>query len=1311
MGRWFSLLMQGVGWLIGGLLALAFVAFVGLTATSTGTRWLAEQAQQYVPGLSIGELHGNLWQGLSLDRLVFSRDDGLSLSLGKASIQLDWRQFWHFSLQIRSLNAEDVVLRLPPPAASDSPSEPLNLSDLPLSLPVDIDVRHLKINRLTLWQRGHDIQNPNPIFSLTTLQAEGWSNRQDIYLKIHRLVAKLPGQTDSGSAVFDDAQNPTIDAQGTVTLAVASPHHIRGELSGLVSLPEGWLLVQTRVSGNLANVQTHLNARWEGFTSPSASLTAAAQVNTRRVELKTLNIDTLNGMICGSGAVDFAQRLQVSIHGEAVALNPAAIVPAAAGQVGFHYQLSFAQAVAQSDEMANKGASSRVSFKLTDLAGYLAEVPFDALTVDGTLADQQLKVAVTNGTLAGGALTAKAKMGLTESRPVMLDLALDHAALEDLLAQTGVNVQGRIGTHLNLSGTLGADPMRDARLNFVWSIPATAVNFTALAEQKNTVRVPLSLALQGDVAGQRLSLKQARVNLADASIDAKGDLSLKDPASDSALALTLNMKIPDLSHFPWRALNLPDLSGAIDLKTRLSGNLLQPEGTVNLAASDLVYAKWHLAKLSLDGRVNADKASGFDITLRADQLIQTDAQKVTHVLLKKLRLDAQGQWPRFADADNKTTMTQRLTMSAQGSLGRLDLALDGAISQGKNSQVPSWRGRLTRLDLLPADIKDRSLSVWRLMKPAPLIVSAREQSLGETCLTPDSARHAKGRHVCLGVRQTVKDQGKQQTAQLDADLPLTLIQQWLPVTGDLPGRVTLVAKGVATSGQVNGTLKLALPDNEFRLPDLLGDQSYHYSDTALTATLKSGVVDLNMQANVPKWLTLKGGGTVALTGMQALSLHGAAHLLDASVLARVFPEVAQIKGRAEAQWTVAGTLKEPKPSGHVLVDQLAFSLPDTGVAYDRGKLDARIDAAGRLVFSGDLTGVVAQVQTDPETPALASETRSTTSLADRHIIIQGTGDLAHLPRWQVQASVHSQALPVLRLPNLLIDASADLAIDANTAGAKISGTITLPTVTARVEKLPEGVVKSSSDLVLVGEKKSEPQEAYPIVADIKVILGRAVSLSGMGFSTGLAGKLNLKLRPNKPLAAVGEIDLINGAYKAYGQKLTVEQGRLLFVGPLGDPGISATAQRVVDSTTVGLHITGTLYHPQTTVFSSPSLSESDALSMLLTGRPLSDSGGGDRAMLMNAIAGLGISQGNDIVRDIGQKFGFDALGLDTTGGLVGARLSMGKQINDRLLVRYAVGVVSGVTEIVTQYKLSRLFSIEIITSPEATGGDLIYRIH
>jgi translocation and assembly module TamB len=259
--------------------------------------------------------------------------------------------------------------------------------------------------------------------------------------------------------------------------------------------------------------------------------------------------------------------------------------------------------------------------------------------------------------------------------------------------------------------------------------------------------------------------------------------------------------------------------------------------------------------------------------------------------------------------------------------------------------------------------------------------------------------------------------------------------------------------------------------------------------------------------------------------------------------------------------------------------------------------------------------------------------------------------------------------------------------------------------------LPAGVVAPTEDLVIVGQAPPQKKSAaYPVQGQIVIRLGDAVHLSGMGFTSSLAGGLNLRLTPNQPVAAQGELRLVDGRYRAYGQDLQINPGRLVFVGPLTDPGLAVRAERTVDSTTVGLNIAGTLMHPKTTVFSNPSVSESDALSLLITGRSLNDASMSDGSMIKDAAIGLGIAQGDSVLRDLGQRFGFSGLGLDTTGGLDGTRLSLGKQVNDRLFVRYAVGVFNGVGELITRYRLSRLFSIELTTSPEASGGDLIYQI-
>jgi translocation and assembly module TamB len=254
------------------------------------------------------------------------------------------------------------------------------------------------------------------------------------------------------------------------------------------------------------------------------------------------------------------------------------------------------------------------------------------------------------------------------------------------------------------------------------------------------------------------------------------------------------------------------------------------------------------------------------------------------------------------------------------------------------------------------------------------------------------------------------------------------------------------------------------------------------------------------------------------------------------------------------------------------------------------------------------------------------------------------------------------------------------------------------------------VVRESPDLVLARQEE-KTAAGYRVRTDVEVVLGERVHLEGMGFSAGLAGRIRLRGSGNDPIAAFGEVDIKEGRYEAYGQDLRITRGRLTFNGPLDDPGLDVRASRTAGAYQAGLELTGTLRDPRSRVFSVPDLSESDALSLLLTGKRLSEGGAGaDATMLLNALAGLGVARADDIARDIGQTVGFDELGLDTDDGLYGTQLTVGKRINSRLLVRYAVGLFDGVGKVITVYNINRYLDLEISHGPEAQGGDLIFRI-
>jgi len=111
---------------------------------------------------------------------------------------------------------------------------------------------------------------------------------------------------------------------------------------------------------------------------------------------------------------------------------------------------------------------------------------------------------------------------------------------------------------------------------------------------------------------------------------------------------------------------------------------------------------------------------------------------------------------------------------------------------------------------------------------------------------------------------------------------------------------------------------------------------------------------------------------------------------------------------------------------------------------------------------------------------------------------------------------------------------------------------------------------------------------------------------------------------------------LDGKYRAFGNELTIDPGRFVFGGgPIDNPGLDVrayrgltTSQNVMTSSgeIVGVNLRGTLRRPEVTVFSNPAMSESEIMSYLVLGRPLSSSG--DQSALASAALLYGILRGN-----------------------------------------------------------------------------------
>jgi translocation and assembly module TamB len=198
-------------------------------------------------------------------------------------------------------------------------------------------------------------------------------------------------------------------------------------------------------------------------------------------------------------------------------------------------------------------------------------------------------------------------------------------------------------------------------------------------------------------------------------------------------------------------------------------------------------------------------------------------------------------------------------------------------------------------------------------------------------------------------------------------------------------------------------------------------------------------------------------------------------------------------------------------------------------------------------------------------------------------------------------------------------------------------------------------------------------------------------------------------------AASGTLTL-NGSYNAYGQTLQLERGELLFNGPLDDPGLSVRAVREIEATTagaaptrVGVELAGTVTAPRTRVFSTPSMSEADALSYLLLGRPVTGSSGTqETATLQTAAISMGLSQALPVVQRIGQTLGLDELSVQTTDADEGA-LMAGKFLSPRVYIRYSYGLFNRIGGLLVRFRLNQRLSLETRSGDEKSM-DLLYTV-
>ncbi|ETK13726.1 translocation/assembly module TamB domain-containing protein [Pseudomonas sp. FH1] len=700
------------------------------------------------------------------------------------------------------------------------------------------------------------------------------------------------------------------------------------------------------------------------------------------------------------------------------------------------------------------------------------------------------------------------------------------------------------------------------------------------------------------------------------------------------------------------------LAGQIDIKlARLAQLWPQLRGQVN-------------GRLDVAGSLNAPQGK---LALKGQQLAFADNR------LQNLTLDANLDSAQRAKIDLKgsgiqsgDTQVGTLTASAQGDiknqkvqldlagpLVKLALALDGNLDKG------NWRGRLASGDV-QAGGQD-----WKLQAPAKI------ERMADGKLTFAAHCWVSGPASLCGEDQRLMPEPKLRYHL--KQFPIDSLAAFLP-------------KDFAWQGKLNADLQLDLPDSgpkgvvavdasggTLRVKDKDQWLDFPYDTLKLETTLNPKRIDTQLNFRGGKLGELMVQAQInplpknkPITGN--FSLVG----LDLAVARPFVPMVETLNGKLNGNGRISGGLLAPQVNGNVNLVGGEISGPELPISLEGLNVQALIAGESVQLNGGWRSGKA------------------------------GQGSLKGQIDWGqalvVDLSLQGSQLPVTVEPYAVLEVAPDLKISLKNDKLAIAGKVHIPRGDITVRELPPSTVKVSDDTVIIGSQTEEGKPPMAMAMDIDVVVGEdKLNFSGFGLTAKVQGQVHI----GDNMDTRGELWLNDGRYRAYGQKLDVRRARLLFAGPLDQPYLDIEAIRKTDDVIAGIRLSGSAEQPTTQIFSEPAMSQEQALSYLVLGRPLSTTGE-DNNMLAQAALGLGLMGSAGVTSDLAKNLGIQDFELDTQGSGNNTAVVASGKITEKLSLRYGVGVFEPASTIALRYLLSKKVYLEV-ASGVASSLDIFYK--
>ena len=753
------------------------------------------------------------------------------------------------------------------------------------------------------------------------------------------------------------------------------------------------------------------------------------------------------------------------------------------------------------------------------------------------------------------------------------------------------------------------------------------------------------------------------------------------------------------------------ITGGVSLAGSASGDLTTPQFTLSLAGKGLRYGEHQLdhaqAKASYGGGADGE------VSLAA--------------ALTGYRYAPQ---PRATVQNATVSVEGRLSLHAIRLQGTADRRHAAALLADGGWRDGAWRGRVREATIGPPfDL--------RLLTPAPLAVGADGFAFGPAELAIAHVRFDE-------LKLRADESGFLTQGRFDGLQPMRFavpiegaLAPVLPPVGEQPmltlrGRWDFrlnegIVDGHARVERASGDLYAGRgPDSALGLIDAWLDLQVEVNQLEAIARIESernGGLGAHLAASLEDsaeagWRLAQRHPWLLAAAFDLPTLEWINALLSDHLRANV-----RLGGILKGTLRVEGTPADPRASGQLSGDELRAAWVEQGMRLENGRLRAQLRDDLLLLEELNFSGPP-RVRPDDRRAAAATPEGRVGSVS-----ASGQVRLSDLTGVIQVAATH---LPLLQRPDRWVLASGGANIETSARHVQINGAFLADAgfASLAVSELPS----LSSDVYVIAPGEPGPlrDRRATFGFDLGIDLGPAFYLRGRGLNTRVEGAVRLRSTGRGAVTMIGSIEAVDGVYEGFGQKLSIARGRLNFQGAPENPGLDVLALRTGLPVEVGVTITRTASDPLLRLHSDPPMSDAEALSWLVLGRPL-DQGGSDNIALVQAAAMLLAGGGEGAVTRTARAFGVDEISIRSGNlgiasllparGVAGALrseeasaatvageiITVGKHINEQLTISYEQALSGTSRLLLFNYRLSRNLSA-VVRAGTDNALELVYSI-